>query len=106
MTPETHRSFLVKRQIFDVFGVIASGSVAIFALHPLVWRATMRFRIVLVALKARIRTLILNREILPVLDIAEAIVVVGKAVAVHAKVIRHHQQPGEENKSNYPYCDP
>lgn len=66
----------------------------------------MRLRIVLVTLKARVRTLILNREVLPVLDTAEAIEVVGEAVAMHAKVIRHQQQPGKKNKSYYPYCDP
>jgi len=102
MAPETHRSFLVKRKILDVVGMVASWSVAIFALHLFVGRATMRSRIVLVTLNARVRTLILNWEILPVLDAAEAVVIIGKAVAVHAKVIRHHQQPGEKNKSYYP----
>lgn len=66
----------------------------------------MRLRIVFVTLKARVRALILNREVLPVLDTTEAIEVVGKAIAMHAKVVRHQQQPGKKNKSYYPYCDP
>jgi hypothetical protein len=99
VAPETHRSLPVQRQVLDVVGVRAGGPVAVFALHPLVRRATMRLRIVLVALKARIRTLILDREVLPLLDVAQAMIVVGKTVAVHAKVIRYQQEPGEENES-------
>jgi hypothetical protein len=106
MASETHRSFLVQRKVLDVVWVIASGSVAIFTLHTLVGRATMRPRIVVMTLEARGRALILNGKVLPLLDVAEAMVVVGKTVAVHAKVIRHQQQPGEKNESYYPYCNP
>jgi hypothetical protein len=106
VTPEAHCPFLVERKILDVVGMIAGRPMAVFTLHPLVRSTTMRSRIVLVTFETRSRALVLDRKVLPLLDVPEAMIVVGEAVAVHAKVIRHHKQPGEKNKSDYPYCDP
>ena len=62
--------------------------------------------IVLVALEASLGPLVLYGEVLPFLDISKAMEVIGKTLAVDAKIIRHQKKPGEENESNYPYCDP
>jgi hypothetical protein len=79
---------------------------AVFALNSLVGRTAMRPRIVLVTLEAGVSALVLYGEVLPFLDIAEAMIVVGKTVAVNPKVIRHHKQLGEKNETYYPYCNP
>lgn len=55
----------------------------------------MRPVIIFVALTARIRAPVLDREILPLLDIAKTVEIVGKAIAVDTKVVRHEQPPGE-----------
>jgi hypothetical protein len=106
VAPEAHGAFFIQGEILDIIRMIAGRTVAVLALHPLVRRTTVRPRIVFVAFKAGIGTLVLYREVLPFLDVSQAMVVIGKALAVYAKVFRHQKKPGEKNKSNYPNCDP
>jgi hypothetical protein len=54
----------------------------------------MFFYIVFVTLETGFVALILDRKILPFLDVAEPIVVVGKTVAMDTEIVRYHELPG------------
>jgi lipoprotein signal peptidase len=41
--------------------------------------------------------LVLNGKVFPFLNIAEAMITVGKVLAMDAKIVRHHERPRDEN---------
>ena len=49
-----------------------------------------------VTFSAGILPTVLHGKILPFLNIAEAMIIVGEAVAVNAKVVRDQKTPGQE----------
>jgi len=52
------------------------------------------------AFGAGVITLVFDRKILPLLDIAEAMEVVSEAIAVHTEVIRNQKAPGDQDQSD------
>jgi hypothetical protein len=67
----------------------------IFALDTFVRTATIGSDIVFVALGAGLLALVLDGEVLPLLNIAKPIVVVGKAIAMNTEILRNEELPGE-----------
>src|SRR5690606_34074117 len=80
--------------------------VAVLALDRRVLRTGVLLGLVVVAARAAFLAQVLHREVLPFLDVAEAIEVVGEAVAVHAEVRRDHEVPGDENHGDQSDRDP
>jgi len=48
-------------------------------------------------LSARVSALILDREVFPVLEVAEAVIAVGEIPAVNSEVIRNQEPPAEDD---------
>jgi len=48
-------------------------------------------------LSAGVSALILDGKILPVLEVAEAVIAVGEIPAMNAEVIRNQETPGEDD---------
>jgi len=97
MTSKTERAVFIEREKFVRVRMIDGGPVAVFTLDGLMSRTIDLLQVFLVTLQARFPTLVLDRKILPVLNIAEAIKVVSEAVAMDAEIIRNHKLPGDEN---------
>jgi hypothetical protein len=53
-----------------------------------------------------VKSLVLDRELLPLIDVAQAMEVVRKAVAVYAKVFGNEEFPGNEDECYESDCDP
>ena len=96
VTPEAHLPGRIERQEFPVVRMIDRRAVAVFTFDVLMTGVIERNEIFLVTLLAVLPALVLDREIFPFLDIAEAMEAVGKVLAMHAEVIRNQECPGDE----------
>jgi hypothetical protein len=61
---------------------------------------TERLRIFFVAFGAALPALVFDRKIFPLIDIAQAIEVVGEGVTVNAKILRYHEVPGNHYQND------
>jgi hypothetical protein len=62
--------------------------------------------IVLVTLLTGVPTLVLDRKGLPLIDIRQSMVVVGKALAVNAEIIRNQKHASQEDQPDEPNGNP
>jgi hypothetical protein len=70
---------------------------AVFALDCCVLRGTVHLAVLTVAPGTTLHALVLDRDVLPLLDVAQAIEVVCKRLAVYTEVIGDHEMPGDQN---------
>ena len=96
----------VARQVLDIIRVIAGRAVAVFAFDLAVRRAAECPDILPVTLCARVVAFIRDRELLPFLDVAQAMKVVGEAGAVHTEIIWNKKSSRNKNKCYESDCDP
>ena len=94
---EAKCSFGVSRQILDIVRVIARGSMTILALDSRMWRCVQGGDVFVMTFNAGLSTLEFNGKILPLLDVTQAMEVIGKAGTMNAKIIGNEKQAGEEN---------
>jgi len=87
-------------KLLDLPGMACSRSVTIFALDFLVPGVADRLEIFFMAFGATLPALVLDRKIFPFVDIAQAIIVVGKGVTVNAEILRYHEVPGNHNQQD------
>jgi hypothetical protein len=70
------------------------GTVAVFALDRRMARRTERSDVRFVTFDAAFPALVLDREIFPLLDVTQAVISVGKILAVNAEVIGNKEYAG------------
>ena len=90
MAPQTETAFLVERQEFQVVGMVPRRPVAILAFDALVRRSTVCPDIIFVAFETGFPAAIFDRKVLPLLDVAKSVIVVGKALAMYTEIVGHH----------------
>ncbi len=79
---------------------------AVLAFNAFVRPAPVGSHIICVALGAIFLALVLDRKILPFLDIPETVIVIGKAFAVYAEVLGNEEVPGDEDEPHKAYSYP
>ena len=99
MTSETLLPGCVDRKRRILFWMIDSGSMAVLTLDSLVARPAHFQDCFFVTLYTIFVAQVLDREILPVLNITQAVIIVGEAFPMHSKVIRHHERPDYEEQN-------
>ena len=93
----------VNRQKFDVVRMIYSGTMTILALDSRMWRCVQGGDVFVMTFNAGLSTLEFNGKILPLLDVTQAMEVIGKAGTMNAKIIGNEKQAGEENCDDNTY---
>jgi hypothetical protein len=81
----------IQRQEFDIVGVTNTGPMAVLTFDGTMGPRRIHLIIFLVTFKAGLFALVLCRKVLPLLDIAESMVVIGKAIAVNPEVVGNHE---------------
>lgn len=79
---------------------------AILALNRRMGGGIEHLQIFVVALGARFPALVFDREIFPLLDIAQTVEAVGEVPAVYAKIVGNKEDPGDQNRSDQSDCYP
>jgi len=67
---------------------------------------TDRLGIFFMTFGAAFPPLVFNRELLPFIDIAQSIEIVGKGIAMYAEIIGNHEMPGNHHKDDQAHGKP
>lgn len=87
----------IQRKRFDAIRMMGSGTVTVFALDRCMAGRIERYDIRFVTFDAAFPALVLDREIYPLLDVAQPVIPVGKILAVNAEVIGNKEHSGNED---------
>ena len=82
-------------------GMTRSGSVTVFTLDRFVRRNIQGRHVFGVTGHAVFPSLVFDREVLPFLDVTEAIVAVGEGLAVNAKIVGNEKYAHDQNRANH-----
>jgi len=93
MTPEAKLPAAIDMQNLGTAWMIYSGPMTVFALDGRMDRGVIQSNIFFVTLRAGVSALILDRNVLPVLDTAEAVIAVGEIPAMNSEVVRYQNPP-------------
>ena len=100
VTSQASFSARIDGQRLDTRWMIYTGSMTVFALDVLMDRAADESGVFCMTHRAVVSALKLDRKILPVLEIAEAVIAVSKIPAMNAEVIRNQESPAEDEQSD------
>jgi hypothetical protein len=106
MATQAELALSVARQVLDFVGMINGRSVAVFAFDPAMRRTPQVPDILAVALGTGSVALVLDRKLLPLLDVAQPVKIIGKAFAVDTEVVRNKKKAGYEDKPYESNCNP
>jgi hypothetical protein len=106
MTPETKPPALVYRQLGRIIGMCDGGTMAILARDYGVRRFHNAFILVGMAILAIFRSLILDLESLPILDVAFPVPGIHVTSLMDTEILRHIHHPRNQNERNYAEDDP
>jgi hypothetical protein len=97
-------STAVDRKLFRIVRVIEVGAVAIFTFNHSMIGGQILFDVFIVAFftPAGFFTLVFYWEGFPVVDIAQSIKIVSKALAVYPKIRRDHYKPHDPDQDDCP----
>jgi hypothetical protein len=106
MAPQAQFTLGIARQKLDVVRMISGRSVTVLALDSAMRRPPHSSDVLAVALRAGVVALVLDRELLPLFDVAQAMKVIREAFAMDAEVLRNEKRAGNEYHYYESDCDP
>jgi hypothetical protein len=106
MAPQAQLPVRVSGQELEVIRVTHARAVTVLAFNLFVWRASHRPDLLPMAFSTGIPALVLGGKFLPLLNVAQAVIVIGKGFAVNAEVVWHQKRPGNQQRAYQSKCHP